>query len=153
MQPSSLQMIHQHQMLGPPIGKDMGHQSWGEKSWYSQKRGTKKMLTDTTKNWMRHLYFYKKFDRQGSMHKVMQLWWTPYQGAPPISPERSTRQWTCVFVRAFLYAPLTVRMYAYSHTIAIVKITENRSNTGFATWIAWGKYCSQDNYISKLVHL
>lgn len=61
---------------------------------------------------------------------------TRIQGAPPTSPERSTRQWTCVFVRAFLYAPLTVRMYAYSHTIAIVKITENRSNTGFAAWAA-----------------
>ena len=65
-----------------------------------------------------------------------------YQGAPLISPERSTRQCICVFVRAFLYAPLAVRMYAYSHTIAMVKITENRSNTGFATWIAWGKYCT-----------
>lgn len=80
---------------------------------------------------------------KGPGREMMKHSWIAYHGAPLIIPERSTRQCTCVFGRAFLYAPLAVRMYAYSHTIAMVKITANWSNTGFATCMTWGKYCTR----------
>jgi hypothetical protein len=110
MMPSSLQNIHQHQMWERPIGKGTGLIS----------------CDNVVRTSFSETYHHKGLEKKSDV---------PHQEAPPISPERSTRQWTCVFIGALLYAPLTVRMYAYSHTIAMVKITENWLNTGFATCI------------------
>ena len=47
---------------------------------------------------------------------------SPYQEAPPISPDLSTRQLNWVLGDLFLYAPAAVRREAYAHTNA----TENK---------------------------
>lgn len=122
MRPSSWQKIHQHQMLEPPIEK--GKELLSYKIFFS-------------------VLLWWVLSIKGPGREMMKHSWIAYHGAPLIIPERSTRQCTCVFGRAFLYAPLAVRMYAYSHTIAMVKITANRSNTGFATCMTWGKYCTR----------
>lgn len=62
-----------------------------------------------------------------------------------MSPDRSVRQLIWVFKGRLLYAPATVKITAYTHTITTESSTANLPNMILSDLIMEGMYCNQSN--------
>lgn len=63
-----------------------------------------------------------------------------------MSPERSVRQLIWVFKGRLSYAPATVKISAYAHTITTESITANRGHKTLSDFIKEGMYCKSIKY-------
>lgn len=105
-QQPSCRMNDLHWNSGDPIAVGMEYQTWGDQtsSFHKCERKTK--------------------IKQRLKHQ------STYHGMVVMRLARSVRQLSWVTCELCLYAPLTVRMWAYNQTTAMVMSTENLSNIG-----------------------